>query len=107
MEACGFVASVRLVEQAIEAGQTFVRILRSEVDAVIVVPQRAQLLVDIAVGRVGGIEAGQHIWVILVAEVSDKRFISCIIKSATSTKLSLSKGGGGWRKTFKIFLTKF
>ena len=47
-----------------------------------------------------------HIWI-------DKRYIWCIVNSAVLKKLSLSEGGGGWRKTFKsrtiqirIFLLK-
>src|SRR6185295_17700749 len=41
-ETCRFVAGVELIEQQIEAGQALVDILRREVDAVIVVPERAQ-----------------------------------------------------------------
>jgi len=36
----------------------------------------------------------------------DKRFIFYIINPRTLIKLSLSKGGGGWRKTFKVFPIK-
>ena len=34
----------------------------------------------------------------------DKKYILYILDSTTLTKLSLSKGGGGWRKTFKVAL---
>jgi hypothetical protein len=33
----------------------------------------------------------------------DKTSNSYIINPQALTKLSLSKGGGGWRKTFKVF----
>jgi len=31
----------------------------------------------------------------------DKRYIRCIFESTIQIKPFLSKGGGGWRKTFK------
>jgi hypothetical protein len=65
-EARGLVARVILIEQQVEAREALVDILGREVDAVIVIPERAQRLVDVAVGQMGGIEAGEHVRIILI-----------------------------------------
>src|SRR4029434_9378696 len=44
----------------------FVDVLGSEVDAVVVIPQRAHRLVYVAGGRVGRRETGQDVWIVLV-----------------------------------------
>jgi hypothetical protein len=69
-ETGGLITGIKLVEQAVETDQSLVGVLGGEVYAVIVVPQRAQRLVDVAVGLVGGIESRQNVGVILVAELS-------------------------------------
>src|SRR5215469_16510933 len=69
MESRRFVASVELVEKAIEANQPFVGILRGEVHAVVVIPERTERLVDIPIGLVVGVKSGQNVGIILVAEM--------------------------------------
>src|SRR5438552_8043293 len=78
MEAGVLVAGVELVEEEVEPGQPFVDVLRGEVHAVVVVPERAHRLVDVAAG--GRVDAwrglvvredsGQDVRVVLVVEVS-------------------------------------
>jgi len=70
VESGAAVAGIELVEQAIEAHQSLVGILRGEVHTVIVIPQRTQGLVDVTVGLMGGVESGEHVRVVLVAEVA-------------------------------------
>src|ERR1051325_8782131 len=50
-EAGSFIASIELIEQQVETGEAFVDVLGGEVDAMIVVPERAHRLVDVAVDR--------------------------------------------------------
>ena len=69
METGFFIARVKFIEQAIKANQTLVGVLRGEVHAMVVVPQRAQSFVDISVGLIRRAESGQHVRVILVAVV--------------------------------------
>src|SRR5580658_3693870 len=71
METRFFIAGVKFVEEAIKAYQPLVSVLRREVHAMIVVPQRAQSFVNISVGRIRRAESGQHVRVILVAVVPD------------------------------------
>ena len=71
METSFFIASVKFVEQAIKPKQPLVSVLRGEVHAMVVVPERAQIFVDISVGLIRRAESGQHVRVILVAEVPD------------------------------------
>jgi hypothetical protein len=70
MKSAAFVAGIELVEEAIEADQSFVGILRSEIDAVVVIPERTQRFVDIACWSVIRIESRQYVGIILIAEVS-------------------------------------
>ncbi len=69
MKAGAFIAGVELVEQAIETQQALVRVLRSEIHPVIVIPQGAQGFIDVAVGCVVRVESRQHIRIVLIAEV--------------------------------------
>jgi len=55
---------------SISSTQREIRLLRGEVHAVIVVPQRAQRFVDVAVRCMVGVEARQHVGIVLIAEVS-------------------------------------
>src|SRR5262245_45865407 len=68
-----FIASVELVEQQVEAGQALVDVLRGEVDTMIVIPERAEALVDVADARVGGVDAGKDVRIVLVVEPSRAR----------------------------------
>src|ERR1051325_6951848 len=61
-----FIASIELIEQQVEAGEAFVDVLRSEVDAMIVVPERAHRLVDVAVGWVARGKTGEDVRIMLV-----------------------------------------
>ena len=69
MKASELVAGVELVEERVEAGEALVDVLCREVDAVVVVPERAHRLVDVA-GRREGLdgESGQRVRVVLVVE---------------------------------------
>ena len=60
-EAGGLVSRVILIEQQVEAGEPLVDVLGGEVDPVVVIPERAQRLVDVAVGQVGRVEAREHV----------------------------------------------
>src|SRR5262245_22686055 len=62
------IARVEVVVQNIHPGQSLVDILRREVHAVIVVPQRAHRFVYVASQRVGRSEPRQHVWIVLVVE---------------------------------------
>ena len=46
--------------------QTFVVVLRSEAHAVVVIPESALRLIDVAIGLVTGAEAGQRVGIVLV-----------------------------------------
>ena len=63
------IARIELVEQTIEAQQALIGVLRSEVHAVVVVPQGAHRLIDVAVRLVVRVESGQHVGIVLIAEV--------------------------------------
>src|ERR1700741_1345236 len=65
-EAGSFIASIELIEQQVETGETFVGVLGREVDAMIVVPERAHRLVDVAVGWVTRGKTGEDIRIMLV-----------------------------------------
>src|SRR5438445_10312787 len=72
MEPGTLISGVELIEEQVEAGQALVDVLGSEIDAVVVVPERAHRLVDVARGRERlGREAGQDVWIVLVVEVAD------------------------------------
>ena len=65
-EAGRLVAGVVIVEEEVVTDQPLVDVLRREVLAVVVIPERAQRLVDVAVGRRGGEEAGELVRIVLV-----------------------------------------
>src|SRR5437899_6974533 len=50
MEAGGLISGVELVEQEMEAFQALVRVFGGVVNAVVVIPEGAQGLIDVAVG---------------------------------------------------------
>jgi len=69
MEPGTLITGVELIEEQVEAGQALVDVLGSEIDAVVVVPERAHRLVDVARGRERlGREAGQDVGIVLVVE---------------------------------------
>src|SRR6185312_10898034 len=72
VEPGAFVASVKLVENKLEAGQPFVRVLRSVVKAVVVIPQSAQGFIDVAIGRIGGVKAGLLQGVVIIEILAAK-----------------------------------
>ena len=61
-------AGVELVEEQVEAGEALVDVLGGEVHAVVVVPERAHGLVDVAVRPMGRIESGVLVRIVLVVE---------------------------------------
>ena len=67
-EARRLVAGVELVEEQVEAGEALVDVLGGEVHAVVVVPERAHGLVDVAVRPMGRIESGVLVRIVLVVE---------------------------------------
>ncbi len=71
MESSIFVTGIKLVKQQMVAHQALVSVLRGEeVHAVIVIPKRAHRFIDVAEGRMRGVEPGQHLGIVLIAEVS-------------------------------------
>src|SRR5437660_5621062 len=66
METGGFIAGIVLVEQKMKSRQTFVVVLRGEACAVVVIPESALRLVDIAVRLIAGAESGQRVGIVLV-----------------------------------------
>src|SRR5262249_25048237 len=64
------VARVELVVKKVETGEPLVDILGREIDAVVVVPERAERFVDVAVGRMRRGEASEHVRVVVVVELA-------------------------------------
>src|SRR5213075_1215673 len=75
-ESGGLVAGVEAVEQAVEPRQALVDILRCEVDAVIVVPERAERLVGIAVRRMRRAEPGERVGIVVVVELAGRKEVA-------------------------------
>ena len=69
MESGRFVARVKLIEKEMVPNQPLISVLRSKAHAVVVVPQRAERLIDIACARVGRENAGQDIRVVMIGPV--------------------------------------
>src|SRR5437660_11939176 len=65
-ETAGFIAGIVLIEQKMKSRQTFVVVLRGEACAVVVIPESALRLIDVAIGLVTGAEAGQRVGIVLV-----------------------------------------
>src|SRR5690349_8083549 len=61
-----FISSVKLIKKEIETSEAFVDILRREVHAVVVIPERAHRFVDVAVGWMARRESSQGIGIVLV-----------------------------------------
>src|SRR5258708_1061178 len=69
MKSCRLVSGVELNEQTIETHEALVGVLRCEIHAVVVVPERAQGFIDVAIGPAVGVESGQNVGIVLVAEL--------------------------------------
>src|SRR5262249_11734432 len=65
-----FVAVVFVIEEQVVAVQSLVDVLRSVVNAMIVIPQRAHGLVDVAaLSLVGGEDSSQHVRIVLIIPI--------------------------------------
>src|SRR5262249_47188138 len=66
-----FIAGVKLIEEQIVPVKSLVDVLRRMINAVVVIPQRTQRFINVtALIFVGGENSSQHIWVVLVIELS-------------------------------------
>src|SRR5437868_11461158 len=65
-ETAGLIAAIVLIEQKMKSRQTFVVVLRGEACPVVVIPESALRLVDIAVRLIAGAESGQGVGIVLV-----------------------------------------